>query len=179
MDTDLLLELTRRHQAADRHYHTLEHVAAMLHAGRVFPLDDVQIMAVWFHDAVLDPLRTDNEERSAALAADRLRACGWAEVLVDRVRGIVLDTRTHLPTTPGAAAVLDLDLMGLALPWEQFATNTARIRAEYAHLGDAEFVAGRAAFFAAMLRRDRLFHTPWGAALEGPARANLQRALQR
>jgi predicted metal-dependent HD superfamily phosphohydrolase len=39
---DLLLELTRRYTEPHRHYHGLPHIAAMLAAGRTFPLDPVQ-----------------------------------------------------------------------------------------------------------------------------------------
>ncbi len=174
--TDLLLELTRRYQEPHRHYHTLEHVGAMLHAGRHAPLDPVQTMAVWFHDAVYDPRSDHNEEDSAELAGARLAAAGWAPTDVDRVRRIVLDTKAHTPTVAGADVVLDLDLMSLALPWPEFRANSDRIRAEYAHVADADFAAGRARFFAGMLRRTQLFHSALGAAWEAPARANLQRA---
>lgn len=176
MTTDLLLSLTRRYLEPHRHYHSLEHVAAMLHAGREFCLDDDQVMAVWFHDAIYDPRSETNEEDSAALASQLLAANGWPATAIARVRRIVLDTKLHEPTVDGSAAVLDLDLMSLALPWPEFHRNTERIRAEYAHVGDAEFRAGRAKFFAAMLRRPRLFFTPIGARLEAAARANLARA---
>lgn len=176
MSTGLLLELTRRYQEPHRHYHSLEHIAAMLHAGRDLGLDDVQTMAVWFHDAVYDPRSKTNEEDSAALAGSRLSAAGWARADVERVQRIVLDTKQHRPTTSGAEAVLDLDLMSLALPWPEFTRNTRNIRAEYAHVADADFAAGRRAFFAAMLQRERLFYTPFGTRWEDQARANLRTA---
>ena len=178
MSTDLLLELTRRHQEAHRHYHSLEHIAAMLHAGRQFPLDDVQTMAVWFHDAIYDPRSKTNEEDSAALAGTWLQRAGWAPTAIAAVQSIVLDTKRHQPSSPAAAAVLDLDLMSLALPWPEFARNTEAIRREYAHVPDADFRAGRMAFFTTMLQRERLFFTPFGAPLEAPARANLLRAIR-
>jgi predicted metal-dependent HD superfamily phosphohydrolase len=176
MRADLLLELTGLYLRPDRHYHTLEHIAAMLHQGRAFPLDDCQTMAVWFHDAVYDPRSKTNEEDSAALAGNRLLAAGWAPAAVERVQRIVLDTKSHRPTVAGADAVLDLDLMSLALPWPEFRRNTERIQQEYSFVPEAEFAAGRAAFFAAMLQRERLFYTPLGARWEAPARSNLQRA---
>lgn len=176
MTASLLLELTHLYQEPHRHYHSLEHIAAMLHAGRDAGLDDVQTMAVWFHDAVYDPRSKSNEEASAALAGDRLRSAGWDHGDVERVQRIVLDTKSHMATTPGAELVLDLDLMSLAAPWPEFSRNTLRIRAEYAHVGDAEFAAGRATFFRTMLQRDRLFLTAFGQPWEEPARANLRRA---
>jgi predicted metal-dependent HD superfamily phosphohydrolase len=175
-DDDLLLELTRRYQEPHRHYHTLEHIGAMLHAGRDAGLDRVQTMAVWFHDAVYDARSDRNEDDSAELAGARLTAAGWPHADVGRVQRIVLDTKAHAPTVPGAAVVLDLDLMSLAVPWPEFQRNTQRIRAEYAHVADADFATGRARFFTAMLARERLFHSPFGAGWEAAARANLRRA---
>lgn len=174
---DLLLELTRRYLEPHRHYHGIEHIAQMLAWGRELVLDDVQVMAVWFHDAVYDPRSSTNEADSAALAGRLLSAGGWADADIERVQNIVIDTANHAPTCPGSAAVLDLDLASLALPWPQFTANTAAIRAEYPHVDEAAFAAGRQKFFTAMLQRQRLFHTAWGAQREAAARANLQRAL--
>lgn len=178
MASDLLLPLTRLYQEPHRHYHALEHIAQMLHAGRAFPLDDVQTMAVWFHDAVYDPRSKRNEEDSADLATRMLRANGWGEAAIQRVAHIVLDTKQHQPTVEGAAAVLDLDLMSLAQPWPEFTRNTERIRAEFAHVCDDDFRSGRRTFFRTMLARPRLFFTPFGERLEPLARANLQRAVE-
>jgi len=175
---DLLLELTTRYLEPHRHYHGIAHIAAMLDAGRTFPLDSVQTMAVWFHDAVYDPRSPTNEEASAELARTRLLANGWPAADCERVARIVLDTKRHVPSSPESAPVLDLDLMSLALPWPEFAANTVAIRREYAHVADADFAAGRAAFFATMLQRERLYFTPWGQRLEAAARENLRRAAQ-
>jgi len=175
--TSLLLDLTRRYQEPQRHYHTLEHVAAMLHQGRQFPLDEEQVMAVWFHDAVYDPQSDQNEQKSARLASKWLAKAGWEVEAIERVGRMVLDTRGHLPSSAQSEPVLDLDLMTLAVTWPAFEANTAAIRAEYAHVPDADFAAGRSAFFEKLLERDKLFYTPWGQALDEPARANLRRAI--
>ena len=174
----MLLDLTRRYQEPHRHYHTLEHIAAMLHEGRRFPLDEEQQIAICFHDAVYESGSPHNEQKSARLAAKWLVRSGWETDAVDRVCRIVLDTKAHAPTSPQSAPVLDLDLMTLAVPWPAFTANTAAIRAEFAHVPDDDFVAGRRAFFAELLRRDRLFFTDWGRTLEASARQNLERAAR-
>jgi predicted metal-dependent HD superfamily phosphohydrolase len=171
------MDLTRRYQEPQRHYHTLEHVAAMLHQGRQFPLDEEQVMAIWFHDAVYDPTSDQNEQKSARLASKWLAKSGWEVDAIERVGRMVLDTRGHMPSTLQAEPVLDLDLMSLAVSWPAFEANTAAIRAEYSHVPDEDFAAGRSKFFASMLQRDRLFFTPWGQTLEATARANLHRAI--
>ncbi|MBL8752798.1 MAG: metal-dependent phosphohydrolase, partial [Planctomycetes bacterium] len=174
---DPLLDLTRRYLEPHRRYHGVHHIAHMLAAGAEPGLDDGQIMAIWFHDAIYDPRSKTNEADSAALATSRLLAAGWPAAAAQRVHDIVLATKDHRPTVAGSELVLDLDLMSLALPWPEFTRNTADIRAEYAHVPDAEFSAGRAAFFRAMLQRDRLFHTAFGTRFEAAARANLRQAI--
>ncbi len=175
--SELLIELSGRYAEPHRHYHDLRHIADMLMNGRAFPLNEVQVMAVWFHDAVYDATRSDNEERSAVLAEERLGALGWPGDAVARVARIVRDTAGHVPSDAESAVVLDLDLASLAAEPAVFRANRAAIRLEYAHVGDADFSAGTARFAAGMLDRDRLFHTDWGAPLEERARANLRGLL--
>lgn len=174
----LLLELTRRYCEPHRHYHAIGHVAAMLQRGSQLGIDDAQVLAIWFHDAIYDVHRADNEERSAELAETLLRGAGYPVETVATVAQIVRDTKTHRPTIESSKLVLDLDLMSLALPWPEFAANTEAIRREYAHVDEAAFREGRRRFFTAMLERPKLFWTPFGEGLEARARANLAKASQ-
>src|SRR6266446_4861492 len=70
-------ELVRAYAATERHYHNLTHIEAMLDLMRSYEnaLSDPAAVeaAIWFHDAVYDTHRHDNEERSAQLATDRLK----------------------------------------------------------------------------------------------------------
>jgi len=171
--TGLLLELTRRYTEPHRHYHGLPHIAWMLDQARELVLDDDQVLAIWFHDAVYDVLAHDNEERSAALAVERLTAAGLPEARIRKIESIVLDTKAHVPTLEASKLVMDLDLASLALARPEFLRNGARIRAEYAVIDDATFYASRRVFMEAFLARERIYWTDWGAALESRARENL------
>ena len=170
----LLLELTRRYSEPHRHYHGLVHVASMLEAGRALDLSEDQVLAIWFHDAVYEVPGPDNEERSAQLATERLTAAGLASERVARIANIVRDTRTHVPTCDASRAVIDLDLASLALPRSAFEANGAKIRAEWPHVSEEDFAAGRLAFMEDFLARERLYWTDWGAPLEERARRNLE-----
>ena len=170
----LLLELSALYAQPDRHYHDLRHVADLLLWGRAFPLDELQTWAVWFHDAIYDAARRDNEERSAQLAEQRLPALGYDDAFVGEVAQIVRDTASHIATTPRGEAVLDLDLAPLAIPKPAFLANRARIRKEFAFATDEEFCVGTAGFARSMLERERIFHTPWGREREPRARENLE-----
>ncbi|MBK9384321.1 MAG: hypothetical protein IPN34_05805 [Planctomycetes bacterium] len=171
----LLLELTRRYCEPHRRYHGLVHIAELLEHGRSLDLDDDQVWAIWFHDAIYDPRRDDNEARSAELAVQRLRGIAWPEDGIQRVRRIVLDTCGHRASSEHSWKVLDLDLSPLAAPRERFEKNSRDLAEEYAHLDAQALREGRAKFAEAFLARERLFYTPWGEKLEAQARENLAR----
>jgi len=174
---DLLVDLTRRYGEPHRRYHTIQHIANMLYAGRELDLDDVQIAAVWFHDAIYEIPGPDNEERSALLAEQLLPARGWSADEVAAVAAIVRDTRTHTPSSERAAAVVDLDLMSLGAEWAVYRKNALDIRAECAQIDDNTFRRGQREVLARFLAKERIFHTAWGSRFEAQARANIERAL--
>ena len=173
----LLLELTDRYCEPGRFYHTLVHIAHMLHAGREFPITDTQKWAIWFHDAIYDPRSSTNEEDSAQLAESRLSEMGLPDRDVDAVASIVRDTATHVATSEAAAAVIDLDLSSLALPWPAFEANRMAIRKEYLFVSDEDFAQSTRELFLRFLDRPRLFVTSWGQRLEPSARSNIERSL--
>ncbi|RZK20026.1 MAG: hypothetical protein EOO56_13205, partial [Hymenobacter sp.] len=65
-----LRHLADAYNAPERHYHNLQHIDNLLNRLDAHPLQDpvVAELAVWFHDAVYDALRADNETKSAAWA---------------------------------------------------------------------------------------------------------------
>jgi predicted metal-dependent HD superfamily phosphohydrolase len=176
---DLLCELTRRYCEPHRRYHSLRHIAEMLWAGRDLDLDDVQIAAIWFHDAIYEIPGPDNEERSALLAEVRLPTLGWSAEDVAAVARIVRDTATHDPSDDRSALVIDLDLMSLAAEPDVFDRNTADIRAEYATVPDDVFEENQLRVLESFLQKERIYRTDWGAGLEDDARRNLERVVKR
>jgi predicted metal-dependent HD superfamily phosphohydrolase len=136
-------------------------------------------LALWFHDAVYDARRQDNEERSAGWAARSVLAAGCAEPVAQRVQALVLATRGHEDGgDPDAALLLDIDLAILGAAPARFAEYERQVRAEYAHVPDAQFRAGRAAILAGFQARPHLYRTaPFRDALEQRARANIARSL--
>lgn len=72
--------LLARWAEPQRHYHTVDHLTAMLHhidALEEYAADaDLVRLATWFHDAVYLPERSENEERSARLAERALAEAG-------------------------------------------------------------------------------------------------------
>ena len=136
-------------------------------------------IALWFHDAIYELQRHDNEERSAAWAAQALRDAGASEARAEQVRRLVLATRHQAtPQAEDEAWLVDIDLAILGAAPARFAEYEAQIRAEYGFVPEARFRAKRAEILRGFLARPHIFSTAhFRARLEQPARANLERAL--
>ncbi|MFD0541019.1 metal-dependent phosphohydrolase [Actinomadura luteofluorescens] len=133
-------------------------------------------MAAWFHDAVYDPERADNEERSARLAARMLADTDLPEAAVARVVRLVELTATHAPEEGDrdGQVLCDADLAVLGAEPEDYAAYAAAVREEYAFVPDEFFRAGRAEVLSGLLALPRLFHTPAARErFEERARANM------
>ncbi|MFE1956245.1 hypothetical protein ACFW9D_37900 [Streptomyces sp. NPDC059524] len=172
--------LLERWSEPQRRYHTTDHLKAVLDHIDVLEAHaadpELVRLAAWFHDAVYRPDRSENEERSAALAERALAEVGLTQTQVDEVARLVRLTVTHDPADgdTNGEALCDADLAILAAPPEAYAAYTRAVREEYGFVPDEAFRAGRAAVLRQLLDLPRLFRTPHGkAAWEAPARENL------
>jgi len=177
---DIGLDLAACHTEPHRHYHTMDHITAVLrHLDDLHAGTPTARLAAFFHDAVYQPTRSDNEAQSAELAREVLTAVDRPEA--DDVAAIVLATAGHELPADGpreTAAFLDADLAILAADRSAYDAYVAGVRAEYGHLDDETFRTGRAAVLQTFLDRDRLFFTSAGQArFEVRARANLRTEL--
>ncbi|HEX2357349.1 MAG TPA: metal-dependent phosphohydrolase [Micromonosporaceae bacterium] len=176
-------DLLRRWAESHRHYHTVDHLAAMLSvvdelAAAARDADAVRL-AAWTHDAIYDPRAGggENERASAALAGAVLGDLRVPPPAVAEVVRLVELTATHDPPPwdRNGAVLCDADLAVLARPPEDYDRYAAAIRREYAHVSDEVFRAGRAAVLSGLLSRSSLFRV--NIRWEPAARANLHREL--
>jgi len=176
--------LLAAHREPQRSYHTLQHLRDCIERfERCSDLaarpSEVEI-ALWFHDAVYDVHRDDNERRSADWAHRALAAAGVAAEAAARVDALVMATR-HAVATPAGGdeeLLVDIDLAILGADPARFAEYQRQIRREYAHVPDADFAARRRAVVAGFLARDAIYRTPrLHAELEARARQNLALAI--
>lgn len=176
-------ELLARYAEPHRAYHSQQHLAECLALFDEFrhlaerPAETE--IALWFHDAIYDVHRHDNEVRSADWARDALLDAGVAVDAADRVEALVLATRhSAAPATPDEQLLVDIDLAILGAAPARFAEYEAQIRVEYGHVPVAVFNEKRGAILAGFLARPVLFATEaLRKRFEAPARQNLQRAL--
>lgn len=181
-------ELVRIYTAPDRHYHDLAHIEAMLGLMRAHEQcwrDPTSVeAAIWFHDAVYDTHRHDNEERSATLAAERL-AGQLSPSRVDRIAAMIRASADHVvPSLADAAArsdcalFLDLDLAILGSAPSDFAAYESAVRKEYGWVPEARWLEGRRRVLQRFLARPTIYLSPqFQASHETAARRNLANAL--
>ena len=168
-------DLLRRWSEPHRRYHDVRHLYEVLAA---LPADApaTVVLAAWYHDAVYDPVRDDNEAASARLAGEQLAG----EPELAEVERLVLLTRTHDPARGdvNGAMLSDADLAVLGASPERYDAYASDIRAEYAHVGDEDFRRGRASLLAGLLAHQPLYRTERGRERwEEAARDNLSREL--
>jgi predicted metal-dependent HD superfamily phosphohydrolase len=188
--TALLENLGARYREPWRHYHDLHHVADCLAWVDVLggPGNDRPVLelAVWFHDAVYDPRRRDNEARSAALAREQLGELGIPARTLDRVATLIACTAGHVApdAAPDAAAdadadadvLLDADLSILGAAPAAYDAYAAAIRREYAHVPAEAYRSGRLAVLERFLDRSWIYRThDFRKSREAAARRNITR----
>ena len=168
-----------------RHYHTLQHLLeclALFEPVRAMAQRPGEIeLALWFNDAIYDPRRDDNEERSAEWARACLLEAGLPPVVAGRLHALVMATRHEaVPEDADAQLLVDVDLAILGSDPARFDESDEQIRLEYAHVPEGEFRASRRCVLGEFLARPRLYSTEWAySRFERQARENLARALAR
>lgn len=179
MKSDILLHLTNLYTDKSRHYHTLKHICHML-SNSPIALTIEQTLAIWFHDAIYNPMSTTNEEDSAQLVTKLYNVDDLERYAnIDKIKAIIMSTKKHEPLCEDAKLVLDLDLAILGANSDIYLDYVDKVKAEYTqHIPVHIFNKGRADFLSKFLQREALFFTEWGLNnFEMSARANLKNEL--
>jgi predicted metal-dependent HD superfamily phosphohydrolase len=183
-------ELVRAYAAPDRHYHGLRHIEALLGladacADAIADRDVVEA-AIWFHDAIYDTRRHDNEDKSADLAAARLAGTA-APDRIARIAAMIRATAGHhVPEFVDAGAArdcalfLDMDLEILGAPAAEFDAYERAVRCEYDWVAEPQWKLGRRAVLAGFLARPAIYAMArFRKSHEAAARRNLAHAITR
>jgi predicted metal-dependent HD superfamily phosphohydrolase len=165
-----------------RAYHTLTHVHHCLtEYARVSTQYEHVEFALWFHDAVYDVRRGDNEEASALLATSILREARVAEQFVEDVSRLILKTKHDaVSSVLDEQLIVDVDLSIFGQPWEKFNLYERQIREEYRSIPEDIYRRERTKILKAFLARPAIFSTLFfHHYYEKTARVNLKRSLMR
>lgn len=180
------LDLLRRWSEPHRAYHDVDHLRSVLRHIDTLRADAEDpaacAVAAWFHDAVYEGRPGADERASAELAREVLGQLGVPADRVAEVVRLVELTTTHAPEAgdSNGAVLCDADLAILASPPDEYAGYVEKVRAEYAHVSDDDFRAGRAAVLRSLLAREPIYATQTARDLwEDAAHHNLTTELSR
>lgn len=154
-------ELVKRYEEPHRHYHNLDHICAVLELFDTVQQRIPQVvidaelyrieMAIWYHDAVYQPGKKDNEEKSAEL----IKYLGLDPCNEARIRLLILGTKHENPFPyPGdesAKLLADLDMAILGVDWSEYKTYSENIRKEFCAVSDCVYAVGRTIFLRSLV----------------------------
>lgn len=175
--------LAAAYDAPSRHYHDRRHIEdclAQFRGCRDLSEQPPEVeLAIWFHDAVYDTRRSDNEERSADWARSFLGSEGVEEAAIQRIGALIMATKGHEnPVGIDQRLIADIDLSILGRDPESFERYDRAIRAEYAWVPEERFRLARAAVLDGFLGREAIYATPvFRERYERQARRNIARKL--
>jgi predicted metal-dependent HD superfamily phosphohydrolase len=179
-----LSKLLAAYSAPERHYHNVQHLENLFAQVAAFPQQDAGVvgLAIWYHDAVYEALRGDNEAKSAEWALAFLAETTLEPARRARVADLIRRTADHTqPQPPNDADLLlflDADLSILGAPEAAYWDYARQVRREYRLVPDLLYRPGRRKVLAKLLAAPVLFHTPaLHEAFDAPARRNLQAEL--
>ena len=176
-------QLTGAYGHPSRYYHSQAHIEDCFQLWQRYQTlaDRPQevALALWFHDAVYDTQRQDNEERSADWARTFLQKVAVQEVVIQRIEALIRVTKTHInPADADQALLLDIDLSILGQPPVVFQRYDRAIRQEYAWVPETEYRSARASVLHGFFARPCLYYTtPFQRLYEERARCNLSRTI--
>lgn len=171
-----------------RAYHTLNHIEQLLVEFESIKhhLSEPHIiaLALYYHDVIYDPTRSDNELQSAEFATDALspylsqEQCQQIYALIMMTANHQIDALIDSDKYNDAAYLLDMDLSILGAPWSAYEQYAKAIRQEYNHVADDNYRDGRTAVLQGLLAHPKLYLTDhYYEQLETQARANIKREL--
>ena len=186
--------LLRRYDEPHRAYHNLDHITECLEElddisdpnfQPVFP--KLMELAIWYHDAVYDTKRKDNEEQSSKLCLFDCQNLDLplAEEISKHLHHLIMATKhSDPPLDLDGQIIVDIDLARLGYPPEHFLKFGDQIAFEFSekHSGYTadQYRIGRKKFLVSMLNRDRIYHTDYFFnKYETQARINLAEGIRR
>lgn len=174
--------LLKKYSGRKRYYHNLLHLEAMFQQ-LTFSKPHIQdwdtiLFSLFYHDAIYNPLRQDNEERSAALAVKSLQPILPASQL-SKCRDQILATGRHeWHNDADTNFFTDADLSVLGQHWNVYEAYFKNVRKEYAVYPDIIYNSGRKKVLAHFLKMERIFKTQiFFERYEQQARENISKEL--
>lgn len=184
-DEDLYHQLVACYSEPHRSYHTIQHLnECFIHLENVRSLaehpEEVEL-ALWFHDAIYDTTKKDNEQRSAEWARESALAAGVPDEKAERIYELIMTTMHHaVPVGRDAEVLVDIDLAILGAEAARFDEYEIQVREEYSWVPETLYRAARGKVLEEFTGREWIYSTaPFRSEFEARARENISRSLSR
>ncbi len=184
LENELWDEIEKQYTSKKRHYHNLGHLEAVLERLQTMKAEienwDTVLFSLFYHDVIYNPLKTDNEEKSAERAEKRMRQIAVSGDRIAHCKRQILATKSHETSTDHDTNYFtDADLSILGEEWEIYAAYCENVRKEYAIFPDFVYNPGRKKVLEHFLRMERIFKTDYFfERFEKQAKQNIARELQ-
>lgn len=177
-------EIEAAYSSKKRHYHTLSHLENILNQLTDYKEQinnwDAVLFAVFYHDAVYNVLKKDNEEKSAELAETRMNSLAVPSDTIERCRKMILATKSHQQNDDyDTNFFTDADLSILGQDWETYLNYCQQVRKEYSIFPDLIYNPGRKKAMMHFLQMERIFKTEtFFEKYETNAKSNIEREIE-
>ena len=184
-------DIAVRYNESQRAYHSLQHIQQLFTQFEQIKhhLNEPHIiaLALFYHDVIYAPTRSDNELKSAEYAVDSLSPYLTAEQC-QYIYALIMMTASHQiadidegsdkARKSDAAYLLDMDLSILGSSWSVYEHYSHAVRQEYAHVSDDDYRVGRMAVLKELLAHPTLYLTDYYyERLEKQARKNIEHEI--
>ncbi|MBX3252955.1 MAG: hypothetical protein KF862_02350 [Chitinophagaceae bacterium] len=180
----LWTEIGQNYSGRKRHYHTLQHLDSLLiqltEVKREIINWETILFTLYYHDIIYNPLRSDNEEKSAELAEKRMSQTSVSFSTMQLCKEQILATKSHnTSANTDTNYFTDADLSVLGQDWETYSRYYNNVRKEYSMYPDFVYNPGRKKILNHFLSMGRIFKTAFFYnKFEKQARHNLQKEIE-
>lgn len=161
---ELWYEIEKCYSGTTRYYHTLQHLHHLMTVLNEVKeeIEDWQtiLFSLYYHDVIYNPLRSDNEVKSAELAEKRMKKISTPEVQIKHCKEQIFATKSHGKSADSDTNYFtDADLSILGHGWEAYSEYCKNIRKEYSIYPDIVYNRGRKKVLKHFLEMERIFKT--------------------
>ena len=186
---NLWQDIAIRYSENQRAYHSLQHIeqlfAQFKQIKHILNEPHIIALALFYHDVIYAPTRSDNELKSAEYAVEALRPyfsaaqCQYIYALIMMTANHKLAECSNAQKNFDSAYLLDMDLSILGASWLEYEQYAQAVRQEYAHVSNADYSVGRRAVLTGLLAHLKLYLTDYYYdRLEKQARQNIKREIK-
>ncbi|KXX72463.1 hypothetical protein [Flammeovirga sp. SJP92] len=176
------LEIEKAYSSPKRKYHNLKHIENMMIELKEVENDienkEAVVLAIYYHDIIYNPLKNNNELKSAELAVKRLAELGIDKIIIKECERHIISTKSHEATSSmDSNYLIDIDMAILGKEWSTYQEYMEGVRAEYSIYPDFIYNKGRKKVLNHFLNGDLFLTSTFQKKYEDQAQKNIKNEI--